>query len=111
VLIEVGPSDVLREPKIGERGLKLDAYGKFAILSCKWLLNSEGSCTCTFLGKDNCCEIYQSRPEVCVNYQAGSDDCQSLRRKAGLAPLVAVSRASTDENRIKAALTEDVKDY
>jgi Fe-S-cluster containining protein len=33
------------------------------------------------------CGIYNTRPNTCVGFQAGSPDCQSLRHGAGLAPL------------------------
>lgn len=33
------------------------------------------------------CGIYGSRPNKCVGFEAGSPDCQSLRRAGGLEPL------------------------
>lgn len=37
------------------------------------------------------CGIYATRPGVCVSFAAGNEDCQFLRRSAGLPELVPVS--------------------
>lgn len=42
---------------------------------------------CSFLGEDNRCTIYPTRPGSCITYQAGSDKCQEVRKREGLPPL------------------------
>jgi Fe-S-cluster containining protein len=43
---------------------------------------------CQFLGADNHCSIYLSRPTCCVGLQAGDEQCQSAREAEGLPPLL-----------------------
>jgi Fe-S-cluster containining protein len=43
-----------------------------------------GSNPCPFIGGDNRCGIYETRPDVCRTFLAGSTYCQKLRELAGL---------------------------
>lgn len=45
---------------------------------------------CTFLGSDNRCTIYPTRPNDCVAAQAGDEQCQEARRVAELPPLALI---------------------
>lgn len=98
LIVEADDLDVLREPQLinGDpecRGksveqmvFEIQQQGKIVLLSC-------GS-PCSFLGTDNVCSIYPTRPNACVAMQAGDEQCQDARLAAGLAPLVPI--ASTD---------------
>lgn len=79
-------ADASAEPKIKERGVKLD----------KWLGDNDWRYqlhplpflnACTFLGLDNLCSIYASRPGVCRKFEAGSPQCQEARKRMGLGVL------------------------
>jgi Fe-S-cluster containining protein len=92
LIVEGDELDLLREPRIIEsdpywRGrnanevlheLRTDV-GKAIILAC--------SRSCAFLGADNRCAIYPTRPNVCVAMQAGDEQCQAARAAHGLTPL------------------------
>ena len=83
-LVDVYPEDVLREPLVREQMSPLrepGLDGEIGYLNC----GSGGSCF--FLDGENRCSIYSARPLVCVLFSAGSDQCQEVRREAGLPPL------------------------
>lgn len=42
---------------------------------------------CPMLGADNLCQVYPTRPNCCVAFQPGTDQCQHARERAGLPPL------------------------
>jgi Fe-S-cluster containining protein len=94
LLVEADWSDVLREPRIAQEcpnhGAKLPP-----VLEQCWLLYSDAKAgACPFLGDDQKCGIYPTRPNTCVTFAAGSPKCQELRTEAGLPPLAAVPGAS-----------------
>jgi Fe-S-cluster containining protein len=104
LIVEASALDLIREPRIQEaypltRGKNLDV--KLPILEACWVLGCGKRCS--FLGTDNRCGIYATRPNTCVAFAAGSVKCQGLRKDAGLSPLVAVARPLT-------ALTEIARD-
>jgi Fe-S-cluster containining protein len=84
--------DVLREPRL----IQVDPYWqgksvgqvvdaiehemKVVMLAC--------SSPCSFLGGDNRCTIYPTRPNDCVAMQAGDEQCQMARDAEGLPPLL-----------------------
>jgi Fe-S-cluster containining protein len=43
---------------------------------------------CCFLDQNQRCEIYATRPQVCREFAAGSEQCQEARRRGGLPPLL-----------------------
>lgn len=92
LIVEAEELDLLREPRLIESdphwgGRTAEAvlhelqseYGRAIILAC--------GRRCTFLGADNRCAIYPTRPNVCVAMQAGDEQCQTAREAAGLPPL------------------------
>jgi Fe-S-cluster containining protein len=93
LIIEVDPLDVLREPLIAEKAVHLDGHGKLHILDSAWSIACGRACA--FLGEGNRCGIYASRPNVCVEFQAGQAKCQELRRSAGLPELQPIDRNDT----------------
>ncbi|OAI40710.1 hypothetical protein AYO40_04450 [Planctomycetaceae bacterium SCGC AG-212-D15] len=80
--------DALREPKL----LDADVSGRRFPLD---MLEKEGRCIvlaanhpCRFLGPDNHCGIYPTRPNACVAFQAGDEQCQEARREKALPSLL-----------------------
>ena len=43
--------------------------------------------TCSFLDDQSRCTIYSTRPDVCRDFSAGGDQCQTARIRNGLPPL------------------------
>lgn len=104
LIIEIEELDVVREPKLaavakpfkippGQVLLDGDdepytevvpGFGGGAMLACG------ANMPCKMLGSDNRCTIYQTRPNVCVGFRAGSEQCQDARRMAGLSELMPV---------------------
>lgn len=39
---------------------------------------------CCFLGTDQLCRVYETRPGKCREFEAGSEQCQEARRRKGL---------------------------
>jgi len=90
--IQVEPLDALREPRIATAGKLLDGNGTIALEDARWSLNDPGrQHACVFLGADKACEIYASRPNLCVSAQAGGESCRKAREWAGLPALAAVA--------------------
>jgi Fe-S-cluster containining protein len=101
LIVEIEELDVIREPRLigkaepfrqppgtclvdedGEPAEEIvPGYGGGAMLACG------ATHPCPMLGADNLCTIYPSRPNVCVSFQAGSDQCRQARGMAGLPPL------------------------
>lgn len=92
LIVEGDEIDVLREPRLidadrhhtGKPVLQLvreiQEEWKSVIIAC-------GS-PCAFLGTDNHCTIYPTRPNCCVGLQAGDEQCQAARATEGLPPLL-----------------------
>jgi len=91
MLLEASYLDVLREPRIAER-TDNSRDVSLHVLDHTWVLNTRGGCT--FLGDDNRCEIYETRPNCCVEFMAGSVRCQEMRKRGGLPPLEPVEDES-----------------
>lgn len=49
---------------------------------------------CKMLGSDNRCTVYPTRPNVCVGFRAGDEQCQGARRMAVLSELLPVDVAA-----------------
>ena len=85
--------DVAREPRLiqvdrhyahlslHEALDKLEEPGRAVTLACG------PDHPCQFLGEDHRCTIYPTRPNDCVDMQAGDEQCQMARQRAGLPPL------------------------
>ena len=91
LLIECDEIDVLREPRLIEAdrhhaGKNVDQMVKQIIEEGMAVLLNCGR-QCQFLGEDNRCGIYPTRPNCCVGMEAGDDQCQFCRRVEGLPPL------------------------
>ena len=93
LIVEADEIDVMREPRLiqanrhyAELGvprtielLRTD-IGRAVIISCGQ--------ACPFLGGDNLCSIHPTRPNVCVGFEAGDEQCQQSRAAEGLPPLL-----------------------
>ncbi len=94
--VECDGQDTVREPKLltAQAGKplsqsELNAHPDKVIIL---LLNP-----CSFLGGDNRCEIYSTRPHDCRTYEPGHDDCQHARLGEGLPRLEPVRRVQVEE--------------
>lgn len=100
-IIEIDHEDVLREPRLrevtepnripdgmyfedddGEPIENPDPYMAGALLACG------RNRPCPFVGADNLCGIYATRPAVCSGFPAGSELCQEARAAHGLPALL-----------------------
>ena len=84
----VSEEDAQREPRIKVEGKRLDdhvatEYWRYQLHPIPFLQS------CPFLGEDNRCGIYETRPKVCSNFEAGGGRCQDARTLEGLPPLYA----------------------
>jgi Fe-S-cluster containining protein len=86
LLVDIEHVDVVREPcllqhaRLYDAGITADEWDRDYMLACPWQ-------PCGLLGPDNHCTIYPTRPNCCVAFQAGSEQCQEARKSVGLAPL------------------------
>ena len=92
LIVEADDLDVMREPRLIDadrhhRGKSVEQMvfeiqheGKAVMLAC--------ASACSFLGADNHCSIYPTRPNVCVGMEAGDEQCQDARLSAGLFSLL-----------------------
>jgi len=98
LLVEVYDLDVCREPRLAAADVGRWTR-EMAMQAVMEELEQEGSCliiaggetACPFLRDDKKCEIYPTRPNVCVGMQAGEEQCQQARKAEGLAPIPPVS--------------------
>lgn len=94
LIVEADELDVLREPLLltaaagpwcaskSPDEIRAHLEQEFACLVIA------GGQPCKFLGADNLCGIYPTRPNACVGMQAGDEQCQVARASVGLAPLM-----------------------
>lgn len=102
LIVEADAIDVLREPRLIDadkyyRGETVDRVvfeivneGRVVLLAC-------GSPS-SFLGPDNQCSIYPTRPNCCVGMEPGDEQCQAARRSAGLVPLEPLDDVRSDRD-------------
>lgn len=91
LIVEAYELDLLREPRL----VSADPfYSHKTVAETLQLLEDESRCLviaaarpCIFLGTDNRCSIYPTRPNTCVGFAAGDEQCQQARQAAGLPPL------------------------
>ena len=82
LIIEIEWLDILREPRLAPPNSKLlDGNGEIKFESDwekEFLLACGENMPCPFL-KDSKCEIYPTRPNVCVALEPGSEQCLKVR--------------------------------
>jgi Fe-S-cluster containining protein len=104
LLVECGPLDVLREPRIEEVApLKLKNHSLPVVDRCWILAGTQG---CPFLDEHKRCAIYITRPATCVGFPAGGEKCTQLRAQAGLLPLQGTTADGSMIDRLTAELRE-----
>ena len=89
--IFAGREDAQREPRIAAETQELAAW----LETPKWsyrLFPLQFHEACCFLDGERRCTIYPTRPQVCREFAAGSEDCQRVRSLRGLAPLEPMQR-------------------
>ena len=99
LLVEADLLDLLREPRLISADRHRSDWSFDAAVQdledegCSLLV--AGVDRCPFLGAENRCSIYPTRPNVCVAMQAGDEQCQQAREEEGLLPLesLALSQA------------------
>lgn len=94
LIVEADILDVLREPRLIEADPHWTGKPLLQVLDA---LDEPGRCVllaasrpCRFLGPDERCTIYPTRPNDCVALQAGDEQCQSARQERGLLPLLPI---------------------
>jgi len=92
LIVEAYDLDILREPRLVSADISERTRGMTEELLMAEL-EQEGKCLviaaakqCKFL-RINICDIYPTRPNVCVAMKAGSDQCSDARHIEGLPPL------------------------
>lgn len=76
-------SDADREPLIKEKGVFCENFlGKGLVAYRLYpLARTKG---CAFLGDDQLCSIYSTRPAACRTFKAGDYQCIEARRRKGI---------------------------
>lgn len=104
-IIEITELDVIREPKLRDvckpcpvpPGAKFedDEGESYEPVLPEWACGAVLACSgvCPMLD-GNRCSIYPSRPNVCVAFRAGSEQCQEARATEGLPALAPVGETS-----------------
>lgn len=84
ILVSIG--DAQREPRILQEAPRLEPWNRTSEWEFKLhpLPFSRG---CLYLGEDDRCTVYETRPSVCRMFQAGSAECAEARARVGLPPL------------------------
>ena len=107
LLVMADATDVLREPRIEKERPLGKIHVNLTVLDANWLLAGPGA-PCPFLNSERKCDIYPTRPQVCVAFVAGSSKCQELRERHGLSKLILKPAATRMLTRIiKAAIKEE----
>jgi len=82
MIVEIEHLDIVREPRLLEAAKLLDGNGKIEFESeweKQYLLACGNSRPCPFL-KDNKCQIYPTRPNVCVLFEPDGEQCKQFRK-------------------------------
>ncbi len=91
LLVEAYELDVSREPRLAIADIG-NWTREMTLQTLMEELEQEGTClviaggahACSFLGDDNTCSIYPTRPNVCVAMAAGDGQCLEAREAAGV---------------------------
>lgn len=85
----VSETDAEREPRIREEGRRLPEHTATSFWGYQIfpLPFHEGCC---FLDEKQRCGVYETRPQVCRDFEAGGPRCQEAREGAGMPPLLPI---------------------
>ncbi len=79
---------------------------KGEIVVDRYLRRDAESFACTALeiidGKQALCRIYEERPKICRDFEAGSDKCHALRRAFGFEPFLSLEEMSEALEKLEA---------
>ncbi len=93
-------ADARREPRVAAEGRPLPpslaSEGKNYRLFPLPFLDA-----CAFLDGGDRCTIYDSRPEVCRAFAAGSEQCRQAREAHGIAPLAPSEDSPPAEDEVQ----------
>lgn len=87
--------DARREPRIAVEGQRLVPW----LETARWtyrLFPLPFHETCCFLDAESRCTIYPTRPDVCRDFAAGSEQCQEARARLALPALQPAHTATAD---------------
>lgn len=91
LIIEADLIDAVREPRIAHLCVLMNGHGAIRLEDACFSIACGQTRPCPFgsRGPDgkHKCDIYATRPGVCVSFQAGSAKCQELRAAYGRVPL------------------------
>lgn len=95
LIIEIDHLDVVREPRLLEHarvhktwdGQPHESDWDKTYALAPRSVDGKTVMGCGFLGPDNACQIYPTRPNCCVAFEAGDEKCEELREQAGLPSL------------------------
>jgi len=97
--------DIRREPRLRDHTYAVSSdedsngWGEMHSL-CK----DDGACS--LLGPDNKCQVYPTRPFMCLYLQPGDEQCQLARDIEGLLPLEPVEETRTPKRKKKRKRSE-----
>ncbi len=87
LIIQIGELDLIREPRLRPVAELCDGNGRIKFeddMEKEYLLACGEKMPCPFLKDDNTCEIYPTRPNVCVAMEVGGEQCKRVRKQKGL---------------------------
>jgi len=112
LILEASELDVMREPRIAAAGAECKDGGEYGLSDLCWSLNTgadlgAGLPACPFavintLGGDATCMIYRTRPNMCVAFEPGGEQCQELRLGVGLSQALKTAEAKHQRGRCAA---------
>jgi len=85
----------------------------------RYLRRDAETLVCAFLqneaGKPTACKIYERRPKMCHDFDAGSDKCHALRRAYGIEPFLSLDEMSEaleklDDKPVKSVPSETIRE-
>lgn len=73
------------------------------------------ACAMLDIGEKKTCKIYETRPQMCRDFDAGSDKCHAIRRVYGIEPFLSLEKMSEalqklDEQPEKSAPAETIRE-
>jgi Fe-S-cluster containining protein len=85
----------------------------------RYLRRDEETLACAFLniqaGEPTACKIYERRPQMCYDFDAGSDKCHALRRAYGIEPFLSLDEMTEalnklDDKPVQSAPSETIRE-
>jgi Fe-S-cluster containining protein len=88
LIIEIQHIDVVRAPNLLPIvQLQTPDRPRDSLWENEYMLACGSAMPCGMLTDDLKCSIYPTRPNVCISFEVGSEQCQTLREDYGLPPL------------------------